>query len=72
MHYKYLNDTGYVDVVNGSVTLSKLFEYNNKMGSRANKIFKASENVALLLKERSDKLYLNYEVLYKKNNTMAT
>ena len=59
---QYLNDTGYVDVVNGSVTLAKPFEYNNKMGSRANKILKASENVALLLKERSDKLYLNLRV----------
>ena len=59
---QYLNDTGYVDVVNGSVTLAKPFEYNKKMGSRANKIFKASENIALLLKERSDKLYLNLRV----------
>lgn len=59
---QYLNDTGYVDVESGNVSLAKPFEYDNKMGSRANKIFNASKNIALLLKERSDKLYLNLRV----------
>jgi hypothetical protein len=59
---QYLNDMGYVNVVNGSVTLAKPFEYDKKMGDRAYKIFNASENVALILKERSDKLYLNLRV----------
>lgn len=59
---QYLNDSGYVNVVKGNATLSKPFEYDKKMGARANKIFNASGNVALLLKEMPDKLYLNLRV----------
>lgn len=59
---QYLNDTGYVDVVDGTVILAKPFEYHKNMGSRSNKIFNASENISLLLKERVDKLYLNLRV----------
>lgn len=59
---QYLNDAGYVDVMDGTVILAKPFEYHKKMGTRANKIFNASENISLLLKERTDKLYLNLRV----------
>ena len=59
---QYLNDTGYVDVTDEKVTLVKPFEYDSKMGDRANKMFKASENTALILRERSSKLYLNFRV----------
>ncbi len=59
---QYLNDTGYVNITNGNIILIKSFKYDKKMGNRANKIFNASENIALLLKERSNKLYLNLRV----------
>ena len=59
---QYLTDTKYLYFDNGIVTLAKPFEYNKKMGSRANKIFKASANTARLLNERTDKLYLNLRV----------
>jgi hypothetical protein len=59
---QYLNDTGYVDLVDGMVILAKPFENHKKMGRRSSKIFKASENISLLLKERADKLYLNLRV----------
>lgn len=59
---QYLNDTRYVDFVNGKVILVKPFEYDKKMGDRAGKIFHASKNIALLLSERSSKLYINLRV----------
>ena len=59
---QYLNDTGYVRIYDGKVILEKPFEYNKKMGNRADKIFKASGNIALILRENSDKLYLNLRV----------
>ena len=59
---QYLNDTGYIKVVNGNVTLIRPFEFDKKMGSRANKVFNASENVHRLLKEKTEKLYLNLRV----------
>jgi hypothetical protein len=59
---QYLNDMGYLVIVKNNAVLSKPFEYNRKMGGRANKIFKASENIALLLKEKPEKLYLNLRV----------
>ena len=59
---QYLSDAGYVSILNGNIILTKPFEYDKNMGSRAKKIFNASKNIALLLKERSDKLYLNLRV----------
>ncbi len=59
---QYLTDTEYLYFDDGVVTLAKPFEYDSKMGNRANKIFKAAPNIALLLDERTDKLYLNLRV----------
>ena len=59
---QYLNDMGYVRIYDGKVILEKPFEYDNKMGNRALKIFKASENIALILREGTSKLYLNLRV----------
>jgi len=59
---QYLNDTGYVTVEDGTVTLKKLFEYDKKMGNRARKMFNAAENIASILEEKSSKLYLNLRV----------
>jgi len=59
---QYLNDIEYVRVTNNQVILSKPFQYDKKMGKRAVKFFDASENIARLLQERSDKLYLNLRV----------
>ena len=57
---QYLNDAGYVIVERNHVTLLNPLLYDRRMGKRAEKVFRASENVALLLQERSDKLYLNF------------
>lgn len=59
---QYLNDTGYVKIHDGKVILEKPFKYNKNMGKRANKIFNASGNISLILRENSDKLYLNLRV----------
>ena len=59
---QYLNDAGYIDISGGVVKLLKPFEYDSKMGKRANSIFKASENISKLLAETENKLYLNLRV----------
>lgn len=59
---QYLNDTGYIDIVEGKVISSKLFEHHTMMGNRAKRIFNASENISILLQESSSKLYLNLRV----------
>jgi len=59
---QYLNDAGYIDISDGVVKLLKPFEYDSKMGRRANSIFKASENISQLLAETENKLYLNLRV----------
>ena len=60
---QYLNDTGYVQInEEQQVILVKPLEYDKKMGKRAGKIFDASKNIALLLQERTDKLYLNLRI----------
>jgi len=59
---QYLNDAGYIDISDGVVKLVKPFEYDSKMGKRANSIFKASDNIAKLLAETESKLYLNLRV----------
>ena len=59
---QYLNDMEYVNIVDGKITLIQDFDYDEKMGKRANKIFNAAENISILLEERADKLYLNLRV----------
>ncbi len=59
---QYLHDMGYVNLIDGGVSLIKPFEYDEKMGVRAQQFFNASARVAFILKERSDNLYLNLRV----------
>jgi hypothetical protein len=59
---QYLNDTGYLRITNGYAVLTKPFDQDKRMGTRAMKIFRASENVALLLEEEPENLYLNLRV----------
>ena len=59
---QYLVDLGYITVSRDSVNLVKTLVYAKEMGGRANKIFKSSENIASILKEKSDKLYLNLRI----------
>lgn len=59
---QYLIDMEYADLENGSLSLRKELLFDNQMGTRANKIYKASNNVAKLLTDNSSNLYLNLKV----------
>ena len=59
---EYLNDLDYIQIKNGRVTLLKDFNYDKNMGKRAEKIHKISTNIAKILKDRADNLYLNLRI----------
>lgn len=59
---QYLNDLEYIQIENGKVTLIKDFNYDKSMGKRADKIYKTSTNIAKILKDRADNLYLNLRI----------
>ncbi|MFK5970837.1 MAG: DUF6521 family protein [Candidatus Marithrix sp.] len=59
---EYLNDLEYIQIENGSVMLLKDFNYDKNMGKRAEKIHKTSTNIAKILKDRADILYLNLRI----------
>lgn len=57
-----LNDIDYVTISEGCVELRKNMVYHKDMGERVFKIFKASENMALLLQGDDSVLYLNLRI----------
>ncbi|NLC92540.1 MAG: hypothetical protein GX677_03620 [Treponema sp.] len=59
---QYLFDMEYVVVKDGNLILIKHLDFDKKMGNRAEKIYKAANNVAKLLEENSSNLYLNLKV----------
>ena len=59
---EYLKDLYYIQIINGEAMLLKDFNYDNKMGKRAEKIHKTSTNIAKILKDRADNLYLNLRI----------
>lgn len=59
---QYLNDQGYIELKENIVYLTKNLDYSKAMGKRVNKIFSASENIASILNELSEKLYLNLRI----------
>lgn len=59
---EYLYDLEYIKIQNGSATLLKNFEYDKIMGKRAEKINKASTNIAKILKDKVNNLYLNLRI----------
>jgi len=59
---QYLNDLEYIHIESGNITLLKNFNYDERMGTRAEKIHKTSANISKLLKDRADNLYLNLRI----------
>ena len=59
---QYLMESKILSFKNGVLICDVPFEYNSKMGKRAEKIDKASENMAKIMNEDSSKLYLNLRV----------
>jgi hypothetical protein len=60
---QYLHEVGNIYIKANKIVLIKTLEYENQMGTRANRIFKASKNIAILLNENTSKLYLNLRVV---------
>lgn len=59
---QFLNELEFVFIRDSSIHLVEDLSYNESMGRRANKIYSASSNVALLLGEDVSKLYLNLRI----------
>ncbi|MPQ46931.1 hypothetical protein GCQ56_07870 [Marinifilum sp. N1E240] len=59
---QYLTDMEYAEFKDGTLIMLKPLEYNKKMGNRANKIFKAANNISELLTERDTNLFLNLRI----------
>ena len=59
---QYLIDMEYVILKDEQLQLQKELLYDKKMGKRAEKIYKASDNVAKLLTDTPSNLYFNLKV----------
>jgi len=57
-----LEDIEYVEIGEGCIELRKHMEYHSDMGERVAKIFKASGNMATLLRGEGSTLYLNLRI----------
>ena len=52
----------YAEFENGNLLLMKEMQFDSGMGKRADKIYRAANNVAKLLADNSNNLYLNLKV----------
>jgi hypothetical protein len=59
---QYLYDTGYIEVNRDGMKLNKEFTFDKAMGKRAEKFFKASDNISKLFKIDDAHLYLNLRI----------
>lgn len=59
---QYLHDIEIIQIKENKVNLVKNIQYNNAMGKRAEKIYKASKNIVKILNESNEKLYLNLRI----------
>jgi len=59
---QYLTDMGYAQLNKGVLFKVKPLEFDKKMGNRANKIFKAANNIAEILEENDTNLFLNLRI----------
>jgi len=57
-----LSEIGAIEIVEGNISLLNLLEYSSSMGTRANKIYKASKNISTILAADVDILHLNLRV----------
>lgn len=60
---QFLSTVGKIKLENNIVKPSSKLGYDNKMGSRAKKIDKASRNLSTILNEDVEKLYLNLRII---------
>lgn len=59
---QYLFDMKYISINGSLIMKNKDLPFDKKMGKRAERIYNASERISKLLKENSNKLYLNLKV----------
>ena len=59
---QYLFDMKYISINGSLIMKNKDLPFDQKMGKRAERIYNASERISKLLKENSNKLYLNLKV----------
>lgn len=59
---QYLIDMEYIKITEGKFKKLKSLEFDIKMGGRADKIYKASANIAKILKGSENNLYLNLRI----------
>ena len=59
---QFLIDMEYAEFEDGNLLLKKELLFDNRMGNRASKIYKAANNVSKLLSDNSYNLYLNLKV----------
>lgn len=59
---QYLIDMSYADCTEGEIKALKILDYNSSMGGRAEKIFKASKNIAKVIDDSETNLYLNLRI----------
>ncbi len=59
---QFLSELGIIEIVDGNLKPIELFEYNNSMGKRAKKLFKASKNISTILASDAMVLHLNLRV----------
>jgi hypothetical protein len=57
-----LIDTNQIKLANGRLKKTESFRYEKAMGKRSGSIYTASQNVSKLLKENTEKLYLNLRI----------
>jgi hypothetical protein len=60
---QYLIDMKYIEHKNGNLKKIKPLNYHKNMGERADKIYKASENIAKILRGTREMLYLNLRII---------
>lgn len=60
---QFLNDLGFIFLEGQDLHIKEQIEYEKEMGNKAFQIFKASKNIANLLDEPLDVLYLNLRVV---------
>ena len=60
---QYLIDMGYIELKDGNLKRIKILNYHKNMGGRADKIYKASENIARILRDTENRLYLRLRVI---------
>lgn len=59
---QFLNEIEIIQINGNSITLKHIYKYEKSMGKRGENIYKASPNIASILKQDANILYLNLRV----------